>query len=298
MKRQLTILIGTFLVLLILAFLVLQKPGELSKTDVGEQLFTVDSAAVTKIQVQSSTQQAILFEKQGGEWYITQPLRYKANQQAIAQLIHQVKELVVKTLVSERPEKHALFRVDSSGARVTMWQGEKEVVDCIVGKMAQSYMQTYVRKGTSPEVYVAEGISEFQLRRNVREWRDKTIASAIRENIKSITYQYGDTSFTLQLEDSVWVLGKEKVNESTVQGVLSALSNFQTDDFADTLKMFPKPTAQISYTGIQLQFAFDKQSNRYYVRTSASDNVFIVERWRAEQVLKRKKEFLSKANTL
>lgn len=293
MKKSLIILLGIVGALLLVAILVLQKPGELSTSETGKQLFEIDSAAVQKIRLHTLTAD-IVIEKQGAEWQLVQPLSYKADQSAVGRLLHQVKNITAKAVVSEKPEKHALFRVDSAGIRITLWDQSKEVADFILGKGAQTYTQAYLRKATEDAVYIVEGLVEYQVRRDVKEWRDKTIATALRENIRSLTYQFGDTTFTVAFEDSTWVIGKEKVQESLVQSVLSGLTNFQADDFVDTLQTFPKPVAVLSYTGIQIQFAFDKQTQKYLVRTSQSPQIFSVAEWRVKQVLKRKKEFLQK----
>lgn len=293
MKKSVRILGALVVVLLVVAILVLQKPGELSITETGEPLFPIDSSAVTKIRIATLTNDIVL-EKQGQEWQIIHPRLYRANQTAVARFLQDVKTITAKALVSEKPEKQSLFRVDSSGTRLTLWQGNNEVADFIVGKMAQTYLQTYVRKTSENAVYVAEGLAEYRIPREVKEWRDKTIATSIRENIKSLTYQFGDTIFTVAFQDSSWMIGKEKVDETILQSVLSGLTNFQADDFVDTLREFPKPMAVLSYTGIQVQFTFNKATSQYFVRTSQSPQVFVVAEWRVKQVLKRKKEFLQK----
>ncbi|MBP8976575.1 MAG: DUF4340 domain-containing protein [Bacteroidetes bacterium] len=293
MKKSTIILLSILGILILVAILVLQKPGEKSVTKTGTPMFSIDSAAVSKVQIQSLNSKIVL-EKQGADWFVVEPIKYKADQSAVARLIQQMKNVVSKGIVSDKPEKHGIFRVDSTGLRVTLWQKENEVADCIIGKMAQTYTESFVRKGTGNEVYIAEGIMEYQVPQDVKSWRDRTIASAIRENIKSVTYQYGDTLFTLSFQDSVWMVGNDKAQESVVQSVLGALINVQADDFADSLVTFPKPTAMVSYTGLQLQFAFDKEQKKYFVRTSQSPQIFVVEQWRADQILKRKKDFLAK----
>ncbi len=286
------ILVGVLGILIIVSVLVMQKPGELSTTGEGELLFKVDSSAVSKIRIQFPLN-TIALEKRGTEWMLTEPLVYKAEQSLVEQLIHQIKSVRVKALVSDKPEKHSLFRVDTLAPRITFWQQDNLTADCYLGKMAQTYTQTYIRRTNENQVYLAEGIAEYMIRREVKDWRDKTIATTLRDNIKSITYRYGDTTFTVQFVDSVWTIGKEKVNEAVINSVLGSLVNLKADDFADTISVFPAVTAQIEYTGITLQWSYDKKLSKYYVRTLQTPQVYVIEQWRAEQLLKRKKDFLT-----
>jgi hypothetical protein len=142
-------------------------------------------------------------------------------------------------------------------------------------------------------VHVAEGIPTYVLSRPVKEWRDRTIASVPREAIQEIKYQFGDTTFTLAFRDSVWMIGKDKANESEVSGLLSSLANFSADDFVDAPPASgPRFRTSITYEGIQILLAEVKDQDKYFVRTSNTSQWFEVLSWRANQVLKRKKDFL------
>src|SRR3989339_535093 len=100
MNRTTLLLAGVLVVLILVAFLLLQKPGEQSSSaSTGEFLATIDSLAVDKIHLQSPTLDVVL-EKQGVEWYLRNPLSFRADQANVAQLLHQVKSLVVEGILS------------------------------------------------------------------------------------------------------------------------------------------------------------------------------------------------------
>jgi hypothetical protein len=58
----------------------------------------------------------------------------------------------------------------------------------------------------------------------------------------------------------------------------------------------PKITAQISYGGAQLNFAYLKDGDKYLVQSSNSPQWFEVQSWRANQVMKRKKDLVKSGN--
>ena len=127
--------------------------------------------------------------------------------------------------------------------------------------------------------------------RPIKDWRDRTIFTAPKETIKELRYQYGDTTFNISYSDSAWFVGKDKAQQSVVEIILSSLSKLEADDFIDSA-MSPKATATISYAGAQLRFSFNKSMNKYYVQSSSSPQWFVLEQWKANQVLKRKKEIM------
>jgi hypothetical protein len=291
MKKNTLILISLFVLLLIIAFLVLQKPGEQSASSANTGFFTViDSLSVDKIQIKTPTS-FLLLEKRGTEWYIAQPINYKANQTNVGQIIHQIKILEVKSIISSKPEKHSVFQVDQSGTEIKMYEKGAEKVSFILGKMAASYTESYVRRLNSNNVFLVEGAFSYMFSRPVKEWRDKTIFTTPKETIKEVQFQYGDTTFSMTLKDTTWVIGKAKAQQSVMDGILSSLSNLQADDFIDST-ISPKIMATVLYSGVQIRFAYDKKTNKYTVQSSNSPPWFILEPWKANQILKRKQELI------
>jgi len=294
MKKNTLILCGLFVLLLIIAFLVLQKPGEQSASSASSgSLFTIDSLSVNKIAIKTQTS-SLLLEKRGIEWFVAQPINYKADQANIGALISQIKNFEIKGNVSNKPEKHSVFQVDQAGTQVKVYEKGTEKAAFILGKMSASYTESYVRKLNSPDsndVLLIEGASNYMFTRAVKDWRDKTIFTASKEGIKEIQYQYGDTTFAVAFKDSAWFVGKDKAQQSVVDGILSSLANFQADDFIDSA-ISPKIMSTIAYCGAQLRFSFDKTSNKYLVQSSNSPQWFVLDQWKANQVLKRKKEIV------
>jgi hypothetical protein len=287
------VLLGLLGVLVIVAYLVMQKPGERSSSgDTGEVLVSIDSLAVDGIEIKSQAGIVVL-QKKGVEWFVQEPVLYKADQSNIATLIHSSRSLELKNIVSNKPEKHSVFQVDSTGTRVRMLERGVEKASFILGKSGSSYAETYARRTASSDVVLVTGASSYLFNRPVKDWRDKTIITIPRENIKEVRYQYGDTTFVLAFKDSVWTIGKDSTQEGIVGNLISSLSNVQADDFVDTLATrSSKPTAQISLAGTQLTFFYVKVGDKYLVQCSASPQWFEMQSWRANQILLRKKDIL------
>lgn len=291
MKRTPLILFGLLVVLGAVAYLVTLKPGEQSvESTSGELLATIDSALVDKVEIHSATGPVTL-ERRGVEWFITSPIEYKANHANVASLLEKSKDLRVKGIVSSKPEKHALFQVDSTGTMVRLYQAGQERAAFVVGKASGTFSDTYVRKASGNDVAMVDGSFAWMFNRSVRDWRNKAILDMVRANVTSVGFRYGDTTFALELRDSVWMIGKEKANPSTVDNMLNTLVGLQCDDFLDA-EPTVKPSIQLTVDGTQVLFAYEKESKKYYTRTSASSQWFILESWRAEQVLKRRKDLL------
>ncbi|MEK6650212.1 MAG: DUF4340 domain-containing protein [Bacteroidota bacterium] len=292
MKRPTLFLVALLVVLAGVATWVIQKPGEQSRaTAAGDRLVQVDSARIDRIDIRGSSG-SVQLERRGMEWFVASPVDARANVSSIAGALGQASDLRVKNIVSTKPEKHTLFQVDSAGGTsVTMYEGGDVRAAFIVGKPAEGYTDTYVRAIGSDEVALVTGSFGWTFNRAVRDWRDRAILTIARPDLREVRYQYGDTTFVLAIHDSVWVIDGRTANGQAVESVLTALSSLQCDDFVDA-PVGGKVVAIVTVVGQQLRFSRETGGTRYLVQTSAAPQWYALESWRADQLLKRKKDLL------
>jgi len=293
MNKNIYILLGVFAVLIVIAFFVMNRPGEKDISAANSQfLVDVDSIAVDKIQIKSPTT-AVTLEKKGMEWSLSEPVVYRANQSSVTSLIHQAKNLAVKEIVSSNPEKRSIFQVDSAGTLVRIFQNGQEHAAFIIGKQGQSYSETYVQKELSNDVAIVDGSLAVWFNKAVKDWRDKTILNIPKETITAIAFQYAGESFSLSLHDSVWMIGDSKPKAGGVTTLLTSLSNIEADDFVDSVLMpTPKISATVSVSDVQMRFSEVKDRDKYFAQTSNSPQWYELQGWHAKQLLKHKKEML------
>jgi hypothetical protein len=293
MKRSLWIMLAILLVLVLAVVLVLQKPGETSSSSGTEgTLVSYDSAAIDKLVIISSSG-SVTLEKDGTSWLVTSPARLPADEAAVAAAIGKGASLTLKGIVSSNPQKQSVFQVDSAGTLVRVFEKGTEKAAFRVGKLGSTYMETYVRREGSNDVYIADGMINYIFAKSVREWRDKTIFKTAQENIKSVRFQYGDTTFALSLQDSTWRVDGQPTQEYAVRGLLSSLSHLQADEFVDTaVTAMPPISAVVDVEGVQLRFHIN-QANNYFVASSRTQQLYEIQGWHAEQILKRKKQLVT-----
>lgn len=297
MKKTLLILSSIFFALLIITFFVLQKPGEISSESASSGLvFEIDSISVDKMEIKSPSS-SIIIEKQGTDWFVVQPIKYRADQNNVNQVIHYIKNMENKGTISSNPDKHYVFKVDKNGIQVTIFQKGTTSAGFVLGKMAGRYNEYYARKINSDEVILVGGVYSYLLDKPLKDWRDKEIFSCPKEMIREVSYKYENRFFTLKLQDSVWYVDKEKANQNIVDNIIQSLSALQADDFMDSV-VTPKITATIDVSGTQIRFAYNKSLNNYFVQTSKVNQWYVLNDWRAKQVLKNKEEIIKKETPL
>jgi hypothetical protein len=279
-------------VLAIAAFYALNREGEVSSTGEPENMLVdYDSAAVDKLEISSPTASVVL-EKQAGVWMLTSPLRYKADESAVASAVGKGRTIGLTSVISTNPEKQHLFQVDSTGTFVKVYERGTAKAAFYVGKASSSFSETFVRVDGSSEVQLANEALAHYFHKQPKDWRDKTIFKVDEGSIKSIRFRYGDTTFALSLQDSLWRVEKDSANQTAVQQLLTAVANIQSDAFIDSsLTAIPKLTAVLQVEGTEIRF-FKKDDTKYLVQTSQSPQWFELQNWRTTNLLKRKKDLL------
>jgi len=293
MKRSTWILLVILGLLIIATLLVFQRPGETSSSGLlGETLVQLDSAAIDRIDITSPSGEVSIV-REGARWMLTTPAgRYPADESAVATAVGAASRLELRSLVSSNPEKQHLFQVDSSGTSVRLFDHGTERAAIRVGKAGSSYTGTYVRQEASDEVYLADGVISHLFNRKPENWRDKRILTTREEEIERVGFQYGDTTFTLALQDSVWRVDGIPAVDPTVKSFLGSLSRLVADAFVDSSITLPEPVASLDVDGTKLTFHPSSAPNKYYIRASSGPQIFEVYAWRVTQVLKRMKDFL------
>jgi hypothetical protein len=296
MKKNNRYLIILFVILLIATYFVLKKEsGNVSSNEIKEKFVAFDSVMVDKIEILKRSEK-IVIEKIAGEWQLTLPIKYTADQDAVLRIISDTKGAKFTSLVSSNPEKQTLFQVDSAGTVVSIFEKGNKRDEFIIGKPGSDYTSTYIRKTNSKDVYLIDKALSFDYGKPLKDWRNKVVFRTVLSSINQVKFAYGDTVFSLSKNQAGWMVDADSVNLTTLQSFLSSLSDINADDFIDNPITLPKLTATINIfcnSQDEIKFyRFEDNSNKYYVQNSKNQQIFILESYNANNILKKKKDFV------
>ncbi len=296
MKKTTLYLIATFIVLLVVAYLVFSPTQErTSSYSLSELNLKIDSSLVNKIEIIKG-ENSITIEHTGGNWSLISPLHYQANEQSVLSLLSSANKFRVMSLISSNPAKQTLYQVDSlSGTEIKFYDRKGSIISLIVGKMGPSFMETYIRRTGSNDVYLAEGFNTWDINKEVRDWRDKTIFKIEQNSVTQLIFEYAKNKFTLSKLDTLnWMVDQDSANNSTVNSLLTSLSDLKAEDFTDTTVSLPTPQMKLHVTSIEttslLLYPMPPDSAKYWVSTSLSPQIFVVSKYTASQFLKQNKD--------
>lgn len=301
MKKNFTLLlIGLLSVLAIIVYFMLAPTDEReSSYSIDDLQLSVDSTKISKISVERNKIPTHL-EEAGGIWFVTQleshrDKKYRADQDAVKRLISGLNKLKVTSLISSNPAKQGIYQVDNAGTLITVSQRDGKKAEFVLGKMGPSFSETYIRPASSNDVYLSEGLMSWDVSKEPKDWRDKTMFTLIQDSISSIEYQYAKDQFAIT-KDSIWRIGKDTAVTANVTGMLSSLASLRAEDFIDSTHDISNAQFQLKLrekTDVSLTFVpLPPDSARYILKTSLSPQLFIVNKWSVQPIIKQQKDFL------
>jgi hypothetical protein len=233
-----------------------------------------------------------------------------ADNAMVAELVEMAAKIEVGGVESSNPGKQSIYQVDTiMGTRVTLFAGERELAGMIIGKNAQGYNYSYVRKPDSDDVYRAKGLMAYQFNKPPQNWRNRTIANIDTASLNTIEFNYRDEKFSLERADTIWYVIGDKISGSqtaladSVELLKRLLVNFKTDDFYQNIDsafvQSDNPMLEMVLKHFNgdierlLIYGASENENRYYLRTEDSSEVFVLYESKYSQLTRRLNNFVA-----
>lgn len=140
MKKTIYFLLGILLIFVTVYFLLTQKEKKTFAPERMENFLQLDSALVDRVEFNRFGTRLIL-QKVNQLWYLVEPDSFRADKNAVGQLLSNASHLRVEEMISSNREKQTFFMVDSvTGTRIDFFSGNNIQASVVVGKMTSDYM--------------------------------------------------------------------------------------------------------------------------------------------------------------
>ncbi|MCH8318517.1 MAG: DUF4340 domain-containing protein [Bacteroidetes bacterium] len=221
-----------------------------------DELVSIDTTNISKmiITTKSYPEKDIVLIKNNDSWYIRlkEGKNVPADKDEVKRAIDVLLQVKTKRLAANDPSKFNELRVDTSGTRVQVFEGDKKTLDLIIGKFSfqnKREFYTYVRLADENEVYTTDAFLGPSFEKDFSRWRDQTIVRLQPDSITAITWIYpADSSFSLGKTlmkkgvsksplrgdlGGLWSINGALVDSTKVKNFLNSLRNIYSDKFAD-----------------------------------------------------------------
>ena len=231
-----------FVVLLVLAGFYIYFDSSREERSFRTDIVNIDTSKITSISIypKANNHKEIKILKEGNAWEVqlTNNNAVPAENSKIKNLINQLSKIKANSVAAQNESKWSEYKVDTSGTRVKVFEGNDNTLDITIGKFSYQQprtMMTYVRVKGDKNVYETNGFLEFSFNQKPDYFRNNTIVNDDATHWKRLTFTYpADSSFQL-VKDTTnhWNINKLNIDSSKTAIFLRTLSRLTGSDFVD-----------------------------------------------------------------
>ena len=259
------------------------------------ELFKVDSAAVTSITIYSKGKNGefLKLNKTGSGWEIqAQKKKYQADSAIIPSILQALAHITAERVAGTDQTSWKEYEItDSLSTHVVVEQGKEITADFRTGKVSFSQNRTrqnsgnygieaksHIRVAGDDRIYVVDGFLSMMFANDPSRYRNRMVVKLDKKNLTKLSFIYpGDSSFMLLKEGSKWFLNNQPADSALTEQWLNSLSFLTNGNFADEeVPPFTFPfNLRIEGNNmnmIDVKGAKDTVAKKYFVKSSANSS--------------------------
>ncbi len=256
-----------------------------------QKLISAPEADVTRVELKKKDGGDIVVDRSGGEWRITAPEAYPADQDAVQSLVSSAVTLSSDSVVEDRATDAGQFGLAPPAETVLIGMKNGGTKTVLLGDEAPTGGSVYAEVPGNPKLFTVASYIKSSLDKNLNDLRDKRLLTFSQEKL---------TSVDLIAKGQDVEFGKNNANEwQIVKPKPSRADGTQVDDLIRKLKdakadfsgtgedrkkaasefasASPVATAKVTdASGAEELQVRKTKSGDYYAKSSAVDGVFKV----------------------
>ncbi|MFI5306504.1 MAG: DUF4340 domain-containing protein [Polyangiales bacterium] len=275
----------------------------------------IDSTKIDELALHAPDKPAVRLIKKGDLWRVAEPLDAAADQDAVKAALDKLRELEVTGVAATQAQSHEKLEVDSKKAtHVIARAAGKVLLDAYLGTYLSG--NTMLRLEGQTAVATVKGSIRYVFTKQVREWRERTIAKGEAKDVQQVAFANKNGHFVFLREGEKWkqVLGKgekriDPLDDTKVMGIVSTAVNLNATDFADAA-MTPEQaglgasasTVSLKLGGAdagvpqEISYRIGGQKEQdYYLQREGVDTIFVISSWVGGRLLASPDTLIKKA---
>jgi len=259
----------------------------------------LNAAQVDKVIINNAGK-TIELDKSNDAWTLAGEKKFSVDKNAVSALNSVLSEISATPIetVSANADKKSNFGTDDSGLKIEVAQGGTNF-NFVIGKSTPDNSGTYLSSPDAGKTYqIALDLNSVFGR---SEWRDPSIFSFIPERSEKLRFQYPTQQFAVEKINNKWAAAKPykfSVTDDKVAAILGVLANLTaaqipTQTFANTGLEKHSLIIQVTGGGFDntLMFGDCTKDNLCYVKTAASDNIYLINKSDYDALAKKIADF-------
>ena len=261
-----------------------------SEANASPKILSLDPSAVTSFSIERKGQPRLTLAKNGGDWQITAPAQFPADQDSVSSLLSTLSSLSSQHVIEDKPSDLAPYGLLDPDFVLTTTVKDKQTQKLLIGEQTPAGNAYYAMLAGEPRAFTIAGYSKTSLDKSTNDLRDKRLLNADFDRVSQIELRNAAKKLELTLARSkdTWQILKPapyRANSDPVEDLVRALREAKMELSSGTDNLDPaaafksaQPFVHAKVTGasgtLELEIRKSKDKDDYYAKSSAVSGIY------------------------
>ena len=262
------------------------KPAEESAavpTSTAPVILKVNPADVTQMVIRQK--EPVTLKKTNGNWQITEPKSYPADQEAVAGVLSTLSGLNADRVLDEKTSDRKQYGLNPAQVELDV-SGKDGTRQLLLGDDTPAGGDVYAALATDPRVFTIAGYSKTSLAKTLNDLRDKSLLTLSADKVRRVELLKRGEDLEFDRTKDGWQILKPSsspADSSSVNALVSTLTNARmdlsttTDAAAAFARATPLATAKVTGDAGVQTLEVRKNKDDYFAKSSTVDGIYKVD---------------------
>jgi hypothetical protein len=285
------------------------KPADTTEAsaDVSPKILAVKEADISKFDLKKDGAEQVGGERNStGQWRITAPSSFPADQSAVSSLLGTFSSLNSERLVEEKAGSLAPYGLDAPKLEVDLTEKDKKTQKLLLGDATPAGNGIYAKLESDPRVFTIPSFTKTSVDKSANDLRDKRLLTVNSDKISQVDLVAKKQEIAFGRNKDEWQIVKPKplrADVAQVDELVRALTDAKmelnaADDQKKTAAAFsaatPLATAKVTAESGTQALQVRKNKNDYYAKSSAVEGIYKVPSTLGQALDKNLEDFRNK----
>jgi hypothetical protein len=263
-----------------------QKPAEESapvSSSTAPSIVKINPADVSQLTIKQK--EPVTLERTNGQWQISEPKSYPADQEAVAGVLSTLSGLNADRIVEEKASDRKQYGLDPPQVEldITVKDGTRQL---LLGDDTPAGENVYAALVTDPRVFTLASYQKSSLAKSLNDLRDKSLITLTAGKVSRVELIKKGEDLEFERTKDGWQILKPSsshADSAAVNALVSTLTNARMDlnTTADATSAFaratPLATAKMSGDAEVQTLEVRKNKDDYFAKSSAVTGIYKVD---------------------
>jgi hypothetical protein len=261
-----------------------------SEANASPKILSFDQSAVISFSIERKGQPTLTLAKNGGDWQITAPAEFPADQDSVSSLLSALCSLSSQHLIEDKLSDLAPYGLVSPDFILTTTLKDKQTEKLLIGDQTPAGNAYYAMLAGKPRAFTIAGYSKTSLDKSTNDLRDKRLLNVDFDRVSQIELRNAakKQELTLARGKDTWQIQKPapyRTDSDRVEDLVRTLREAKMDlsnsiDNADPSAAFKsgQPFVQAKLTAptgaVELEIRKAQDKDDYYAKSSAVRGIY------------------------